>query len=271
MSHHIVAIWIIVCSICIGLSALFLPLYGPIDLAHQWTKTAITPQSMRTLMTMLSITAGSIIGQWIMHGWLAWGPLRRGESWARHANLAGALSYGLVSAATCVGVGLPWYIAALNFAPLMLLCPALLLLKNTAPNPNTTKDPARKWTTWTTIGGIGSGIIIALDPWLGTFAPWFAFLDANTHQMAWLFFGPIGGCVVAQFVMMAMTAHHSPEHQKPWRILTLALMGWFLVDSTWGLIHGALFNVLLINIPTLLTQLPFYAWWRHRAIRQGTT
>ena len=70
--------------------------------------------------------------------------------------------------------------------------------------------------------------------------------------------------------MMAMTARFVPEHQRPWRILTLALMGWFIVDSTWGILHGALFNVLMINIPTLLTQLPFYAWWRHHATRQGT-
>ncbi len=110
--------------------------------------------------------------------------------------------------------------------------------------------------------GLGSVVLGSFDPlgvWDGLLAD--AFYGGATPESVVRFrrflLGPFGATLAGYFVLMGMIARIPFRRREPWAFWTIATAAWlwFLVDSAASLAHGALFNVLLVNLPcvTLLT------------------
>ena len=66
--------------------------------------------------------------------------------------------------------------------------------------------------------------------------------------------GPFGATTAGYFFLVFMIARHPFRAREAWafRAISGAVGLWFCVDTTVSLLHGALFNVLLVNIPALV-------------------
>jgi hypothetical protein len=64
----------------------------------------------------------------------------------------------------------------------------------------------------------------------------------------------LGATTAGFFVMFFMLARIPFQRLERWSYccLTLGLLTWFVLDSTFSLVRGATFNVLLVNIPCLV-------------------
>jgi hypothetical protein len=64
----------------------------------------------------------------------------------------------------------------------------------------------------------------------------------------------LGATTAGFFVMFFMLARIPFQRGERWSYLCLVvgLLTWFVLDSTFSLIHGATFNVLLVNVPCLV-------------------
>lgn len=99
------------------------------------------------------------------------------------------------------------------------------------------------------------------------------FFESNTLQpdvlnlKNWLF-GIIGGTIVGFHVLMVMISENSYKNKELWayKAMWIAMVTWFLIDSSISLYYGAIHNVVLINlvslvliiIPLIMTRKEFY-------------
>lgn len=69
----------------------------------------------------------------------------------------------------------------------------------------------------------------------------------------WLF-GIIGGMIVGFGIMMIQISENAFKDKEPWAYRTLwyGLLSWFLVDSIVSFYTGAIYNIVLINLFTLV-------------------
>jgi hypothetical protein len=96
----------------------------------------------------------------------------------------------------------------------------------------------------------------SFDPigfWDGRLAA--AFYDDQTPDAVVRFrrfiLGPLGATSAAAFVALALIARIPFRRREPWALHAIgsAVWVWFIADSAASLYHGALFNVLLVNLP----------------------
>ncbi|MCA9520317.1 MAG: hypothetical protein KC609_05070, partial [Myxococcales bacterium] len=71
-------------------------------------------------------------------------------------------------------------------------------------------------------------------------------------------FVPLGGTIAGQFVALAYLARYPIRRGERWAIdaSIASLLAWFIVDSSVTAYHRAWFNLLMVNLPTLLVMLP---------------
>ncbi|MEL6613567.1 MAG: hypothetical protein AAFQ53_15830 [Bacteroidota bacterium] len=111
------------------------------------------------------------------------------------------------------------------------------------------------------------GVIVAVFPNAFFLAPWTAaladvFYDGTEPPDAAAFrafvLAPLGGTIAGSYLLQTCIAAvpFARREQWAWWATVLALALWFLVDSTLSLIHGAVFNVLLINLAPLAIFVP---------------
>ena len=69
----------------------------------------------------------------------------------------------------------------------------------------------------------------------------------------WLF-GIIGGMVVGFHVLVIMISENSVKHKEPWayKAIWYGLLSWFFIDSAISFYYGAIHNIILINLFTLI-------------------
>lgn len=79
-------------------------------------------------------------------------------------------------------------------------------------------------------------------------------LPEGVNEMRLFLFGPIGGTITGYFVFQTFIVWNSFYNKERWAWYSVlaALTSWFVVDTTVSLIHAAYFNILMINLPTLL-------------------
>ncbi len=238
---------------------------------------------------------GSVAGQWVLmvavlrHAFLQRAP------WAWTAVFAsmgiGFLVQGMVGLMTDAGgalVALPALLFLLPAIPLMVLRPSFASPPS-APSleANPWQDPARvdgEFSLWARglfvacVGFAAFGLVSAFMNRSTLFSTWMylaarTFLDQDrlpeeTVRLVAFLFGPIGGSIAATFLLMAALAKGPFMNREPWahRALTSSLLTWFVVDSAVSLAHGALFNVVLVNVLTLAAiGVPLFktrAWFR---------
>jgi len=77
--------------------------------------------------------------------------------------------------------------------------------------------------------------------------------------------GPLGGTIAGYFLMQTfiLMVPFRRRERWAWHAILWALVLWFVVDSTMSIYQGALFNVLLVNVWTVvLVGLPLAMTYR---------
>ena len=107
------------------------------------------------------------------------------------------------------------------------------------------------------------GLVIAIFPDSFLFATHIAatgevFFDGtvppDSAELRSFLFAPIGGTIAGYFLLQTMIVWGPFRDREPWAWYAIlgALLLWFVTDSTLSILHGALFNVWMVNIWTLL-------------------
>lgn len=104
--------------------------------------------------------------------------------------------------------------------------------------------------TWVVIG--------SFDPfgvWDGLYARTFhdGVVPPDVASFRRFILGPFGATIAGFFCAVALIARIPFRRREPWAFWAVAGASWlwFLVDSAASLAHGALFNVLLVNVPCI--------------------
>ncbi len=278
MTARATARWIESVSWAFALLGLALPVAASTRAFSPWRQTlfawaygapAIPETDAGLLGLMLGITGGSIAGKWIVHAMIARGPLAEGRAWARRATLAGLAAWFLVDSAASLALGAAFNVAMINLMPIVLVGVPLAIgwrgFAATGPSRPEASGLARAC-FWTSVFGASTGVAIAIGGATPLFGTWFTALEASHYggapiteparQLALFFFGPIGGCTIAQFAMLAALARHEPDRLRSALAGAVSILAWFSIDSGYGLAHDGLFNIAMVNVPAVLATLP---------------
>jgi hypothetical protein len=133
----------------------------------------------------------------------------------------------------------------------------------------TEKVSFRFWYYWllsASLMSLAAGILIALFPGSFLFEMHTSALSEvfvgeelteGTEQMRRFFFGIIGGTIAGYFLLQTLIVlfPFRKGERWAWHAIFWAILLWFTIDSTLSILHGAFFNVWMINIPSLLLTL----------------
>jgi hypothetical protein len=232
----------------------------------------------RMLSVVTGITGGSIAGKWVLHAAIARRGLSDGHRWAREATALGLGAWFVVDGAGSLLVGVWPNVVMINLLPVLLVGVPLAWtwpanVEPCTPLTDVRLDRVSKVVVATAVLGMASGLAIAFGGPTAIFEPWFhAFARAGfptvgaERTLALAFFGPIGGCTVAQFALIAALARGPLRAGEtwvlPWAIASILV--WLAIDSAYGLALGATFNVVAVNVPAALLTVPPLAWAQRR-------
>lgn len=228
----------------------------------------------RLLGLVLGILGASNAGRWAMHYVAARFGLRPGNAWGWRATWVGLVAWLVVAVAAGLATNAGVHLEPVFFAPTCVFAGLCLFVRLSGPWQSV-EPVARTPSHWplravvlSSMIGVGSGLMIAFAGDTFVFAPWFDGLahfalssGPESEALARSFFGAIGAAVTAQFAVIVMVAR-GPLGRRPelaWACAATLLL-WFVVDSAYGLAHGGLFNVMMVNVPTLILALPPLVW-----------
>jgi len=80
------------------------------------------------------------------------------------------------------------------------------------------------------------------------------YLSSEAENLRKFLFAPIGGTVAGYFLLQSFIVWGPFTRKEPWawHAITGALLLWFVIDSSMSFYHGAIYNVWMINLWTLL-------------------
>lgn len=128
----------------------------------------------------------------------------------------------------------------------------------------------RFWQRWLFLASVffsAFGVVVALFPnaffltmWTDTVASAFyggTEPDAAAHFRSFMM-GPLGGTIAGSYLLQAFVAAIPFARREPWAwwASLSAMLLWFGVDSSLSILHGAAFNVWMINLMPLVAFLP---------------
>jgi hypothetical protein len=223
-----------------------------------------------------AILGGSIVGKWIAAAWLVRGPLAAGQRWAWWALVAGLLAWFLLDAGVSLALGAGFNVWMIDLAPLIVFG-GLLLRARAATRPGLAAAlplvPPPRWAAlrWVCTGFAAFGVLVALGSHTLPFAyyrqaiadAWFhGTLDADAWVWLRFAYALIGATFLGHFLMLALALRQASGERWVLDAVATSMLGWFLVDATGSVVHGAWFNVWMIDVPSLLAvALP---WWLAR-------
>ena len=75
----------------------------------------------------------------------------------------------------------------------------------------------------------------------------------------------LGAMLIGYFILYFCLIHYGFKTKQlwVWKTAVLSIAAWFLIDTTFCLVHGAYFNIVLANIPTLLLLFPLFLMKKH--------
>jgi len=116
----------------------------------------------------------------------------------------------------------------------------------------------QRWLVISSIGFALFGLLLAVVPdsfpftfWLDRYRERFAPISPDQRHF---FSGMLGGTILGYYVMATLVAAIPFRRRERWAWWALAagLVAWFVTDSVMSLVHGAAFNVQLVNCTTLV-------------------
>jgi len=125
----------------------------------------------------------------------------------------------------------------------------------------------QRWLLYASVFFCAFGIIVALFPNALFLAPWNeavarAFYEGTEPAEAAAFrsfvLGPLGGTIAGSYLLQSFIAAvpFARRERWAWWATLGGLALWFVVDSLLSLAHGAVFNVLFINLTPLVVFVP---------------
>lgn len=124
----------------------------------------------------------------------------------------------------------------------------------------------QKWLYYTSILFAFIGIVLAffndsiffslwneqLQIWLGIEGE----MPSNLLKFKDFILAPLGGTIAGSYILMAFIAKYPFRNREKWawQAAVLSLLTWFVIDSSISFYHGAYFNIVLINLFTLVLQ-----------------
>lgn len=132
-----------------------------------------------------------------------------------------------------------------------------------------------RWLLFVSLLNVVIGLVIAWFPASKLFELHTTALGANffngtlpgeAEEMRRFFYGITGGTIAGYFLLQTMIVLYPFRRRErwAWHAVLWAILLWFVTDSTLSMLHGALFNVWMINIPSLvLTLLPLLMTYRY--------
>jgi hypothetical protein len=278
MTTRALARWIEACSWGFAAIGGFLPLlfYTPLfspyrETLARWAfgAAAIPAADSDLAGLMLGIAGGSIAGKWVVHALVARGPLAEGRPWARDLTLRGLAVWFFADSIASLAVGAAFNVWMINLVPMALVGLPLVLAWSRFDRGDDRPAPlggVARVCFWASLFGASTGVGIAFGGTTPLFAEWFAGIEAahyagaaledSSRRFALAFFGPIGGCTLAQFVMLAMLVRREPERMRTAVTGAASILGWFAIDSGYGAAHRGWFNIAMVNLPAIAATLP---------------
>jgi len=274
---------LLVCSL-FALLGVLLAAAGSTEIFALWRQAAARslfdqPQLPSSLAPFVALTdgilGGSIVGKWLAAAYLVRHPFAEGERWGWRALVWGLLSWFLLDSAMSIVLGATFNVWMINLAPLLLFGGPLVYARRfTAVGAPSKLVPSRMWLAlrWICFGFAIFGIVVATTSHTLVFGlyqqaiaqVWFEG-TLPAEAVTWLRFSYalVGATFLGQFLMLGLALLHAPRERWVLRMTIASMMGWFLVDATASLWHGAWFNVWMIDLPSLATVgIP---WWRLHA------
>jgi len=129
----------------------------------------------------------------------------------------------------------------------------------------------RRWLLFASIFFTVFGIAAAVAPHSGLFELWIVevdqrFFDSSispqARAMRGFLMGPLGGTIAGSYMMQAFIVAFPFKRRErwAWHALLWPMLLWFCVDSTVSALHGAYFNIYLINlVPLVIFGVPLLA------------
>jgi len=79
-------------------------------------------------------------------------------------------------------------------------------------------------------------------------------LPADAGRMFQFAVAPLGATTAGYFVLVHAIVRFAFPRREPWAwwAVTAAVAVWFVLDSAFSIVHGAVFNVWLVNIPCVI-------------------
>ncbi len=276
-SPRLIAALLLACAgfVLVGLAAAWLhdgPLFAPYRdaLARRFWGGGEPPAQLGGVLALLfGVTGGTVAGKWVMHAAIIAFAVRAGERWAWRASVAGLASWFVVDSAVSLWRDAAFNVWMINLVPVVALAPLLLRARGGCARPAAAPPPWRWWSRWLVAASAlsvvaGLGIAVGVDTPL--FAPWFHGLDQahfagagvpdGARALCRFFFGPIGGATVGTFVLTGAAAWYGRGQRWVTVAIAASLLTWFVVDSACSLARGGAFNVLLVNLPTMVLFAP---------------
>jgi hypothetical protein len=221
---------------------------------------------------MLGILGGSIAGKWTAAWWLVHWPLRRGRAWAWWASVAGLLGWFAIDSAVSAAHGAWFNIAAVNLVPLVIVGALLWSVRDATGGDAVARpasgeaEPVPAGQPRRLLGAVmalfaATGLVFAFGMHSPLMATWRAqaaslylggTLDAQAWDLLTFLGGPIGGTVFAHFLMLALAARAQPREATLAAAIAGSVAVWFSIDATSSALHGAWFNIVLIDLPTVV-------------------
>lgn len=236
----------------------------------------LDPRFAPAVATLEAILGGSLVGKWST----AWALIRFGDPiharWVWRALFGGLVGLGLFEAFVVWSAGIPFDAMGPELASPMLL--ALLLWRLRRPERVDVIDaPRERPLAWRALEAfawmnVALGLVLSYAVKSPPFAiyreamsdAWFEGAVIPHGLGPWFNygFGAIGAVFAAQFFMLAMLVRFAPGRRWAWWTYGGTVLAWFIVDSASCLVHGATFNVLMVNLPALAGTVVLLAWAR---------
>jgi hypothetical protein len=131
----------------------------------------------------------------------------------------------------------------------------------------------RRWILLSSMFFTLFGVVAAVAPDSALFEIWIHGVDRvffegtispQARAMRGFLMGPLGGTIAGSYLMQTfiVAGPFKRRERWAWHALLWPMLLWFCVDSTVSALHGAYFNIYLINlVPVLVFGVPLIATW----------